>query len=90
MQTDNEVFIEGFPLVLDYIEYINSARIITCENIPVITYVYNTLLREPGDKELWPHDDASLILDKIQCFFDIDENKLVNDLLEVINKMLDV
>ena len=89
MQTDNEVFIEGFPLVLDYIEYINSARIITCENIPVITYVYNTLLREPGDKELWPHDEASLILDKIQCFFDIDENKLVNDLLEVINKMLD-
>ena len=89
MNTDNEAFIEGFPLVLDYIEYINSARIITCENIPVITYVYNTLLREPGDKELWPHDDASLILDKIQCFFDIDENKLVNDLLEVINKMLD-
>lgn len=89
MQTDNEVFIEGFPLVLDYIEYINSARIITCENIPVITYVYNTLLREPGDKELWPHDDASLILTKIHCFFDIDENKLVNDLLEVINKVLD-
>ena len=89
MNTDNEAFIEGFPLVLDYIEYINSARIITCENIPVITYVYNTLLREPGDKELWPHDDASLILDKIQCFFDIDENKLVNDLLEVINKVLD-
>ena len=89
MQTDNEVFIEGFPLVLDYIEYINSARIITCENIPIITYVYNTLLREPGDKELWPHDEASLILDKIQCFFDIDENKLVNDLLEVINKVLD-
>ena len=89
MQTDNEVFIEGFPLVLDYIEYINSARIITCENIPIITYVYNTLLREPGDKELWPHDDASLILDKIQCFFDIDENKLVNELLEVINNMLD-
>lgn len=89
MNTDNEAFIEGFPLVLDYIEYINSARIITCENIPVITYVYNTLLREPGDKELWPHDEASLILDKIQCFFDIDENKLVNDLLEVINKMLD-
>ena len=89
MNTDNEAFIEGFPLVLDYIEYINSARIITCENIPVITYVYNTLLREPGDKELWPHDEASLILDKIQCFFDIDENKLVNDLLEVINKMHD-
>lgn len=89
MNTDNEAFIEGFPLVLDYIEYINSARIITCENIPVITYVYNTLLREPGDKELWPHDDASLILDKIQCFFDIDENKLVNDLLTLINKAID-
>ena len=89
MNTDNEAFIEGFPLVLDYIEYINSARIITCENIPVITYVYNTLLREPGDKELWPHDDASLILTKIHCFFDIDENKLVNDLLEIINKVLD-
>ena len=89
MNTDSEAFIEGFPLVLDYIEYIKTARIVTCENIPVITYVYNTLLREPGDKELWPHDDASLILDKIQCFFDIDENKLVNDLLEVINNMLD-
>lgn len=89
MNTDSEAFIEGFPLVLDYIEYIKTARIVTCENIPVITYVYNTLLREPGDKELWPHDDVSLILDKIQCFFDIDENKLVNDLLEVINNMLD-
>lgn len=89
MNTDSEAFIEGFPLVLDYIEYIKTARIVTCENIPVITYVYNTLLREPGDKELWPHDDASLILDKIQCFFDIDENKLVNELLEVINNMLD-
>ena len=89
MNTDSEAFIEGFPLVLDYIEYIKTARIVTCENIPVITYVYNTLLREPGDKELWPHDDASLILDKIQCFFDIDENKLVNGLLEVINNMLD-
>ena len=89
MNTDSEAFIEGFPLVLDYIEYIKTARIVTCENIPVITYVYDTLLREPGDKELWPHDDASLILDKIQCFFDIDENKLVNGLLEVINNMLD-
>ena len=89
MNTDSEAFIEGFPLVLDYIEYIKTARIVTCENIPVITYVYNTLLREPGDKELWPHDDVSLILDKIQCFFDIDENKLVNDLLEVINNILD-
>ena len=89
MNTDSEAFIEGFPLVLDYIEYIKTARIVTCENIPVITYVYNTLLREPGDKELWPHDDVSLILDKIQCFFDIDENKLVNELLEVINNMLD-
>ena len=89
MNTDNEAFIEGFPLVLDYIEYINSARIITCENIPVITYVYNTLLREPGDKELCPDDDASLILNKIQCFFDIDEDKLVKDLLTLINKVLD-
>ena len=89
MNTDSEAFIEGFPLVLDYIEYIKTARIVTCENIPVITYVYNTLLREPCDKELWTHDYSSLILDKIQCFFDIDENKLVNGLLEVINNMLD-
>jgi hypothetical protein len=85
LNTDCEAFIEGFPLVLDYIEYIKSSRIVTCENIPVITYVYNTLLREPGDKELTPDDDASLILNNIQCFFDIDEEKLVNDLLELIN-----
>lgn len=57
----------------------------SCEDIPVITYVYNTLLREPGDNELWPHDKASLILDKIHCFFDIDENKLANELIEVIS-----
>ncbi len=59
----------------------------TCEDIPVITYVYNTLLREPGDRELWPHDEASLILDKIHCFFDIDENKLANELIEVISEI---
>ena len=88
MNTDDEAFIEGFPLVIDYIEYIKTTRIVSCENIPVITYVYNTLLREPGDKELCPDDDASLILNKIQCFFDIDEDKLVNDLLEVINNMI--
>jgi hypothetical protein len=86
LNTECEAFIEGFPLVLDYIEYINMCRIVTCENIPVITYVYNTLLREPGDRELIPDDDASLILNNIQCFFDIDEDKLVKDLLEVINE----
>jgi hypothetical protein len=86
LNTECEAFIEGFPLVLDYIEYINTCRIVTCENIPVITYVYNTLLREPGDRELIPDDDASLILNNIQCFFDIDEDKLVKDLLEVINE----
>jgi hypothetical protein len=85
LNTDCEAFIQGFPLVLDYIEYIKKARIVTCENIPVITYVYNTLLREPGDKELTPDDDAALILNNIQCFFDIDEDKLVNELLELIN-----
>ena len=85
LNTDCEAFIEGFPLVLDYIEHIKNARIVTCENIPVITYVYNTLLREPGDRELTPDDDASLILNNIQCFFDIDEDKLVNELLELIN-----
>lgn len=85
LNTDCEAFIQGFPLVLDYIEYIKNARIVTCENIPVITYVYNTLLREPGDKELTPDDDAALILNNIQCFFDIDEDKLVNELLELIN-----
>jgi hypothetical protein len=86
LNTDCEAFIQGFPLVLDYIEYIKTARIVTCENIPVITYVYNTLLREPGDKELTPDDDATLILNNIQCFFDIDEDKLVNDLLTLINE----
>ena len=85
LNTDCEAFIQGFPLVLDYIEYIKNARIVTCENIPVITYVYNTLLREPGDRELTPDDDAALILNNIQCFFDIDEDKLVNELLELIN-----
>ena len=89
LNTDSESFIEGFPLVLDYIEYIKKTRIVTCENIPVITYVYNTLLREPGDKELIPDDDASLILDNIQCFFDIDEDKLVNDLLTIINDVVE-
>jgi hypothetical protein len=89
LNTDSESFIEGFPLVLDYIEYIKKTRIVTCENIPVITYVYNTLLREPRDKELIPDDDASLILDNIQCFFDIDEDKLVNDLLTIINDIVE-
>lgn len=87
MNSDNEPIIEGFPIVLDYIEYINNARIITCENIPVITYVYNTLLRETGEPELIPDDDARIILNRIQYLFDIDEDKLVNDLLEVINDM---
>ena len=72
--------------VQDYIEYIKKVSI-TCEDIPVITYVYNTLLREPGDKELWPDDEASLILDKIHCFFDIDEDKLANELIEVISEI---
>ena len=89
LNTDDEAFIEGFPLVIDYIEYIKTTRIVTCENIVVITYVYNTLLREPGDKELTPDDDASLILNNIQCFFDIDEDKLVNELLEVINVIVE-
>jgi hypothetical protein len=89
LNTDSESFIEGFPLVLDYIEYIKKTRIVTCENIPVITYVYNTLLREPRDKELIPDDDASLILDNIQCFFDIDEDKLVNDLLTIMNDIVE-
>jgi len=70
--------------VQDYIEHIKQVSM-SCEDIPVITYVYNTLLREPGDNELWPHDKASLILDKIHCFFDIDENKLANELIEVIS-----
>jgi hypothetical protein len=70
--------------VQDYIEHIKQVSI-TCEDIPVITYVYNTLLREPGDNELCPDDKASLILDKIHCFFDIDEDKLANELIEVIS-----
>jgi hypothetical protein len=72
--------------VQDYIEHIKQVSI-TCEDIPVITYVYNTLLREPGDNELCPDDKASLILDKIHCFFDIDENKLANELIEVISEI---
>jgi len=72
------------PFVQDYIEHIKQVNI-TCEDIPVITYVYNTLLREPGDRELWPHDESSLILDKIHCFFDIDEDKLANELVEVLH-----
>lgn len=72
--------------VEDYIEHIKQVSI-TCEDIPVITYVYNTLLREPGDKELCPDDKASLILDKIHCFFDIDEDKLANELIEVISEI---
>lgn len=72
--------------VQDYIEHIKQVRM-SCEDIPVITYVYNTLMREPGDKELCPDDKASLILDKIHCFFDIDENKLANELIEVISEI---
>jgi hypothetical protein len=79
-------FTIDLPFVQDYIEHIKKVNI-TCEDIPVITYVYNTLLREPGDRELWPHDEASLILDKIHCFFDIDENKLASELIEVISEI---
>jgi hypothetical protein len=79
-------FAIDLPFVQDYIEYIQKVNI-TCEDIPVITYVYNTLLREPGDRELWPHDESSLILDKIQCFFDIDEDKLASKLIEVISEI---
>jgi len=79
-------FTIDLPFVQDYIEYIKKVNI-TCEDIPVITYVYNTLLREPGDRELWPHDKASLILDKIQCLFDIDEDKLASELIEVISEI---
>ena len=79
-------FTIDLPFVQDYIEHIKTVSI-TCEDIPVITYVYNTLLREPGDRELWPHDKASLILDKIHCFFDIDEDKLANELIEVISEI---
>jgi hypothetical protein len=77
-------FTIDLPFVQDYIEHIKQVSM-TCEDIPVITYVYNTLLREPGDKELCPDDKASLILDKIHCFFDIDEAKLANELIEVIS-----
>ena len=77
-------FTIDLPFVQDYIEHIKQVNI-TCEDIPVITYVYNTLLREPGDNELCPDDKASLILDKIHCFFDIDEDKLANELVEVIS-----
>ena len=80
------IFTIDLPFVQDYIEYIKKVSI-TCEDIPVITYVYNTLLREPGDRELCPHDEASLILDKIHCFFDIDEDKLANELVEVISEV---
>ena len=79
-------FTIDLPFVQDYIEHIKQVNI-TCEDIPVITYVYNTLLREPGDRELWPHDESSLILDKIHCFFDIDENKLASELVEVISEI---
>jgi hypothetical protein len=79
-------FTIDLPFVQDYIEYIKKVNI-TCEDIPVITYVYNTLLREPGDKELWPHDEASIILNNSQCFFDIDEDKLANELVEIISEI---
>ena len=80
------VFTIDLPFVQDYIEHIKKVNI-TCEDIPVITYVYNTLLREPGDRELWPHDQASLILNNSQCLFDIDEDKLANELVEVISEI---
>ena len=67
----------------DYIGYINKGRI-TCKTIPITTYVYNTLLREPRTKELMPHDDASLILDKIECFFDINYEYLASFLEDSI------
>ncbi len=67
----------------DYIGYINKGRII-CKTIPITTYVYNTLLREPRTKELMPHDEASLILDKIECFFDINYDRLVSFLEDSI------
>jgi hypothetical protein len=86
MKTDNKAFTLNLSFVFEYIEHIKNVSI-TCEEIPVITYVYNTLLREPGDKELWPHDEASIILNNSQCFFDIDENKLANELVNVINEI---
>jgi len=86
-QTFTDVqFTIDLPFVQDYIEYIKKVSI-TCEDIPVITYVYNTLLREPGDRELWPHDEASLILNNSQGFFDIDEDKLANELVEIISEI---
>ena len=91
LDTDPETFTDllftiDLPFVQDYIAHIKKVSI-TCEDIPVITYVYNTLLREPGDRELWPHDKASLILDKIHCFFDVDEDKLAKELIEIISKI---
>lgn len=86
MKTDKKAFILDLSFVFEYIEHIKNVSI-TCEEIPVITYVYNTLLREPGDKELWPHDEASIILNNSQCFFDIDEDKLANELVDVINEI---
>lgn len=86
MKTDKTAFTLDLSFVFEYIEHIKNVSI-TCEEIPVITYVYNTLLREPGDKELWPHDEASIILNNSQCFFDIDEDKLANELVDVINEI---
>jgi hypothetical protein len=86
MKTDKKAFILDLSFVFEYIEHIKNVSI-TCEEIPVITYVYNTLLREPGDKELWPHDEASIILNNSQCFFDIDEDKLANELVDIINEI---
>ena len=67
----------------DYIGYINKGRI-TCKTIPITTYVYNTLLREPRTEKLMPHDEASLILDKIECFFDINYDCLASFLEDSI------
>jgi hypothetical protein len=86
MKTDKTAFTLNLSFVFEYIEHIKNVSI-TCEEIPVITYVYNTLLREPGDKELWPHDEASIILNNSQCFFDIDEDKLANELVEIISEI---
>lgn len=88
MKTDNKAFTLDLSFVYEYIQHIKKVNI-SCEEIPVITYVYNTLLREPGDKELWPHDDASIILNNSQGFFDIDEDKLANELLDLINEIYD-
>jgi len=86
-QTFTDVqFTIDLSFVQHYIEHIKKVNI-TCEDIPVITYVYNTLLREPGDRELWPHDESSLILDKIHCFFDIDEDKLASELIAAISEI---